>query len=70
MQQKASPAVKITPEFKAGDRIACKSTGEEFEILSVTPDGDYICKGRAGIMPKSAAEKPLTPAEKAELAED
>lgn len=62
------PVVKTKHVFKAGDTVACASTGEEFKVLKVTKEGNYECKGRAGIMPKECAEKPLTAAQKAELA--
>jgi uncharacterized protein YodC (DUF2158 family) len=53
------PTVKLTPAFKAGETIECKSTGEKFKILEITANGDLRCEGRAGIMPKEAAEKIL-----------
>lgn len=65
----SSPTVKATPTFKVGDRIACKSTGEEFLIERIDKKtGALACKGRVGLMPADAAEAPLTAAQKAELA--
>lgn len=62
------PTVKTTPDFKVGETLACKSTGEEFKIIKINSDGNFVCAGRAGVMPKEAAQKPLTAAQKAELA--
>lgn len=53
------PTVKLHQSFKKGETIFCVSTREKFEILEVTKAGDYVCKGRAGVMPKSAALKEL-----------
>lgn len=63
-----SPTVKVTPTFKRGETIACKSTGEEFKILSVTSEGHLLCQGRAGLMPADAAQYPLTAEQKAAIA--
>lgn len=65
-----TPKVKAMPEFKIGDTLECKHTGETFKVLSITPEGNYVCQGRAGIMPRDCAQKVLTAAEKAELAAD
>ncbi|MES2923685.1 MAG: hypothetical protein V4819_19175 [Verrucomicrobiota bacterium] len=53
------PTVKLTPDFKVGETITCKSTGEKFKILGILENGDLNCQGRAGIMPKDCAEKIL-----------
>lgn len=49
------PTVKLTPTRKAGDTVYCASTRQKFTILEVTKSGDFICKGRAGVMPKEVA---------------
>jgi hypothetical protein len=59
MSDKPEPTVKLTPDFKAGETIKCKSTGEEFKILKIHAKGALECEGRAGLMPKEAAEKIL-----------
>lgn len=63
-----SPTVRINPDFKPGETIACKSTGEEFKIIAITAQGHLLCQGRAGLMPADAAEYPLTAVQKATLA--
>lgn len=55
------PTVKANPTFKAGDTVYCKSTKEKFEVLKVVKGGALQCKGRAGLMPASAAMKELPP---------
>jgi uncharacterized protein YodC (DUF2158 family) len=55
----SAPVVKLHPTFKVGETILCKSTGEELTILSITPEGNLQCEGRAGLMPAAAAEKKL-----------
>lgn len=55
----SEPTVKLTPTFKVGETILCKSTGEEFKIIAITPDGNLQCASRAGLMPPSAAEKKI-----------
>jgi hypothetical protein len=64
------PKVKLTPDFKVGETIECKHSGETFKILSITEKGDYHCQGRAGTMPRECAQKALTEVQKAELAAD
>lgn len=51
----SEPTVKLTPTRKAGDTVYCASTRQKFKVLAVTPSGDLICAGRAGVMPKEAA---------------
>lgn len=65
-----TPQVRPTPDFQVGETIECKTTGNPFEILSITPEGHLQLKGRAGLMPKTAAQKPLTAEQKAQLAAD
>jgi hypothetical protein len=52
---KQEPTVKLTPPRKAGDTVYCATTHQKFKVLQVTANGDLVCEGRAGIMPKEAA---------------
>lgn len=55
----SEPTVKLTPSFKVGETILCKSTGEELKIIAINPDGNLQCSNRAGLMPPTAAEKKI-----------
>lgn len=59
MPKVTEPTVKLTPSFRKGETIVCKSTGLEFKILEITEEGNLLCAGRAGAMPPHAAEKKL-----------
>lgn len=63
----STPKVQAYPTFKIGDTLE-DPEGNAFVVEKITKSGDYQCKGRAGLLPKSAARNPLTEAQKAELA--
>lgn len=51
------PTVKVTPDFKAGETVIHKGTGDELKVEAVTPEGNLRCQGVAGLIVPTAVEK-------------
>lgn len=52
-----SPTVKVTPTFKANDKVSIIATGQLTEVLLVTKEGNLRLKGVANLVHPSAVGK-------------
>lgn len=57
MSTEKQPTVKVTPTFKAGEKVNHKDTGKTLEIIKVHPSGGLQCKGLVALITPNAVEK-------------